>query len=184
MEWRGFVGCAAERYEAESAKPHIERRTDVYVVLRDLNLNLKLRGGRDLEVKERSKRDAETGAETWSKTLGRASLSKGWTPATLIEALEKERAEVFQRCARLLRDGEEGRDFWVVQIDKVRTKGMYFERAVCRITLGERVDYVESYCLEGKKPGQAGAEERELLEGCSFHGGYNVFLDHWIKNLH
>ena len=138
--------------------------------------NLKLRHGRLLELKKRVRREQD-GVEHWERAASVPTGGKA-DAETVMRLLESSMDEDLRACGRLMRE----KPFWMVQVDKVRWHGAAgMEEAVLRVSHDDRVEYVESFCVEGISRKHISDAHRDILATCDIVGGYNVFLLHWIK---
>lgn len=175
MELRGFRAVSAEEWEEWSAEKRVRRehRSDVYLVVEDDAFNVKLRYGRQLEVKCRlDARRRHDGAEYWIKFMAHLPLQLDDFAESARLVLSRHPEPRLQLAARHL-EGE----CWQVHVDKIRESSYCSERTLLRITHGtkEAVHYYETICWEG---GDQPAPEPFLedLNKCCFVGGYSGFL--------
>jgi hypothetical protein len=171
MEWRVFQNITKDAFTEQYETQVGEKRTDVYFVLPDPSLGLKIRDEDSplpyIELKVRSARD-KSGVERWGKVI-RKKLStpihndndtiKTETLTEIADILSKSNEHPVRLCHALLVKAIETENVVFARVKKTRSlqsigsfmSSVDHEVAFVEIKLleNDNVHYYESICLEG-----------------------------------
>lgn len=191
LEFRGFRRIDSATWHRRVAKQKLHRRhesrTDIYVVLPDPTLNVKLRWGHKLEVKK-LEGVVGAGVEAWTRALSVPLQQRGQSVDDIEGLLlaGADRHSVMHEVGRSLAiERAAGRPAPLVHVDKLRKRlsgAGTAERTTMRITIGSDVLYFESHCVEGSDPRARSAKLTTAIDTSDHVGAYSSFLQWLLLN--